>query len=59
MPRNSNQVKIQRILIAASKRRASSLSGFKIRSEKVTGGGQILRILKANSYSIGRKSGEI
>ena len=38
---------------------ASSLSDLKNRSEKVTGRGQILRILKANSYSIGRKSGEI
>ncbi len=37
----------------------SSLSDLKNRSEKVTGRGQILTILKANSYSIGRKSGEI
>ncbi len=34
----------------------SSLSGLKNRSEKVTGQGEIL---KANSYSIGQKSGEI
>ncbi len=37
----------------------SSLSDLKNRSEKVTGRGQILTILKANSCSIGRKSGEI
>ncbi|MDE2366166.1 MAG: hypothetical protein KGM95_04455, partial [Betaproteobacteria bacterium] len=36
-----------------------SLSDLKNRSEKVTGRGQILTILKANSCSIGRKSGEI
>ena len=38
---------------------AGSLSDLKNRSEKVTGRGQILTILKANSRSIGRKSGEI
>jgi hypothetical protein len=37
----------------------SSLSDLKNRSEKVTGREQILTILKANSYSIGRKSDEI
>jgi hypothetical protein len=37
----------------------SSLSDLKNRSEKVTGRGQILTILKANSRSIARKSGEI
>jgi hypothetical protein len=36
-----------------------SLSDLKNRSEKVTGRGQILTILKANSRSIARKSGEI
>jgi hypothetical protein len=40
-------------------KRASSLSDLKNRSEKVAGRGQILTILKANSYSISRKSGEI
>ncbi len=34
------------------------LSDLKNRSEKVTGG-QIPRILKTNSYSIGRKSREV
>ncbi|SCX53777.1 hypothetical protein SAMN05720354_11348 [Nitrosospira sp. Nsp1] len=37
---------------------SSSLSGLKNRSEKVAGRGRILRILEANSYSIGQKSGE-
>jgi len=37
----------------------SGLSDLKNRSEKVTGRGQILTILKANSCSIGRKGGEI
>ncbi|MEP7371174.1 MAG: hypothetical protein ABI659_03000 [Nitrosospira sp.] len=37
----------------------SGLPDLKNRSEKVTGQGQILTILKANSYSIDRKSGEI
>src|SRR5574340_1589261 len=38
---------------------SSSLSDLKNRSEKVAGRGQILTILKANSCSIGQKSGEI
>ncbi|WP_176752831.1 hypothetical protein [Nitrosospira sp. Nsp1] len=37
----------------------SNLSDLKNRSEEMIGGGQILRILKVNSYSIGRKSGKI
>ena len=37
----------------------SGLSDLKNRSEKATGRGQILTILKANSRSIARKSGEI
>jgi hypothetical protein len=37
----------------------SSLSDLKNQSEKVAGRGQILTILKANSHSIARKSGEI
>jgi predicted transposase YdaD len=36
-----------------------SLPDLKNRSEKATGRGQILTILKANSRSIARKSGEI
>jgi len=38
---------------------SSNLSDLKNRSEKVTGRRQILRILKANSCSIGRKSDAI
>jgi hypothetical protein len=38
---------------------AGSLSDLKNPSEKVIGRWQILRILKANGYSIGRKSGEL
>ncbi len=38
---------------------ARSLSDLKNRSEKVTGQGEILTILQANSCSIGQKSGEI
>jgi hypothetical protein len=36
-----------------------SPSDLKNRSEKVTGGGEIMGNLKAKSYSIGRKSSEI
>ena len=39
--------------------RSGSLSDLKNRSEKVTGGGQILEILKANSCSIGRKAAKM
>jgi hypothetical protein len=38
---------------------ASSLSDLRNQSEKVTGQGQILTLLKANSRSIARKRGEI
>ncbi|MEO7560805.1 MAG: hypothetical protein ABIT23_11175 [Nitrosospira sp.] len=37
----------------------SGLPDLKNRSEKVTGQGQILMILKANSCSIARQNGEI